>query len=45
MGYKVLSSGTYYQISKKDYNQFNLILYHAAGEPEAFICCVIQGEA
>jgi hypothetical protein len=31
-----------YLISKKDYSRFYLINFHPAGEPEAFICCVIK---
>jgi hypothetical protein len=34
-----------YPISKKDDGRFYLINFHPAGEPEAFICCVIKGSA
>jgi hypothetical protein len=45
IGWKNLSGKAKFQIGKKDYNQFNLINFHPAGEPEAFICCVIKGSA
>jgi hypothetical protein len=34
-----------YQISKKDQGRFYLINFHPAGEPEAFICEALKGEA
>jgi hypothetical protein len=45
IGWKNSSSQAQYQIGKKDFSQFNLISFHPAGEPEAFICCVIRGSA
>jgi len=44
-GWKNLSSKAKYQTGKKDYSQIYLINFPPAGEPEAFICCVIKGSA
>jgi hypothetical protein len=40
-----LRSKANYPISKMDYGRSYLINFHPAGEPEAFICCVIKGSA
>jgi hypothetical protein len=34
---------TFYSSGKSDDDLFFLINFHPAGEPEAFICCVIKG--
>jgi hypothetical protein len=44
-GWENLRSNPKYPISKKDDSLFYLINFHPAGEPEAFICCVIKGSA
>jgi hypothetical protein len=40
-----LKSKVKYPNSKKRYSRYYLINFHPAGEPEAFICCVIKGSA
>jgi hypothetical protein len=44
-GCKKLGSEANSQPGKKDYSPFYLINFHRAGEPEAFICCVIKDSA
>ena len=43
MGNENLSNKAKYLIGKKDNGRLYLIKFHPAGEPEAFICCVIKG--